>query len=615
MPFITAVLPSSSFIQRSFLSLCLAGSIWMPVHAWAAESYGIAMHGDLKYPKTFTHFEYVNPSAPKGGALRLSEMGTFDSLNPFILKGTSAAGIGGLLYEPLMIQADDEPFSMYGYIAETIDVSDDRKTFTFRLNPLAKWQDGTPIIATDVKWTFDTLMTKGHPFFKSYYGDIEKVHIIDDRTVRFSSKNPDNRELPLVIAQMQILPAHDFDDVKKPFDGSGMTIPMGSGPYKISTIKPGSQITYTRAENWWAKDLPLAKGRYNFDTITYDYYKDNDIALEAFFGGLYDVRSETIARLWSSGYNVKPVLNGDIIKAEIPHAQPTGMQGFIFNLRRPVFQDIRVRQAITLAFDYEWSNKQLASGAYVRTDSFFENSTLGASGLPSAAETALLKQLQEQFGTKNVPDDVFMAYTPPVTDGSGNNRANLRAAAALLDQAGYKVGKNGIRTNDKGEPLTFEYIDANPAFERWINPFIKNLKTIGISARLRTIDPTQYQNRMQNFDFDMTTSVFPQSDSPGNEQRDFWSSKMAATPGSRNLTGIQNPAVDAVTEMIIQAKTREELTTRTRVLDRILLRGHIAIPGWHFPKWRVAWRKGLQHPSTEVTKSLGVLDTWWWDKP
>ncbi len=239
MPFITAPLPSSSFIQRSFLSLCLAaGSIWVPVHAWAAESYGIAMHGDLKYPKTFTHFEYVNPAAPKGGALRLSEMGTFDSLNPFILKGTAAAGIGGLLYEPLMIQADDEPFSMYGYIAETIDVSDDRKTFTFRLNPLAKWHDGTPITAADVKWTFDTLMTKGHPFFKSYYGDIEKVHIIDDRTIQFTNKNPDNRELPLVIAQMQVLPAHDFDDAKKPFDGSGMTIRMGSGPYKISTIKP-----------------------------------------------------------------------------------------------------------------------------------------------------------------------------------------------------------------------------------------------------------------------------------------------------------------------------------------------------------------------------------------
>ncbi len=606
---------SSSFIQRSFLSLCLAGSMWIPVHAWAAESYGIAMHGDLKYPKTFTHFEYVNPSAPKGGGLRLSEMGTFDSLNPFILKGTSAAGIGGLLYEPLMIQADDEPFSMYGYIAETIDVSDDRKTFTFRLNPLAKWHDGTPITANDVKWTFDTLMTKGHPFFKSYYGDVENIHIIDDRTVRFISKNPDNRELPLVIAQMQVLPAHDFNDTTKPFGGSGMTIPLGSGPYKIQGIKPGSQISYTRAENWWAKDLPIAKGRYNFDTVTYDYYKDNDIALEAFFGRLYDVRSETVARLWSSGYNVKPVLNGDIIKAEIPHAQPAGMQGFIFNLRRPVFQDIRIRQAITLAFDYEWSNKQLASGSYVRTDSFFENSDLGASGVPSAAETVLLKELQEKFGKQYVPDDVFTAYAPPITDGSGNNRANLRAAAALLDQAGYKVGKNGIRTNDKGESLVFEYIDANPAFERWINPFIKNLKTIGISARLRTIDPTQYQNRMQNFDFDMTTSVFPQSDSPGNEQRDFWSSKMAVTPGSRNITGIQNPAVDAITEMIIQAKTREELVIRTHVLDRILIRNHIAIPGWHFPKWRVAWRKGLLHPSAEVTKSLGVLDTWWWDKP
>ncbi len=583
--------------------------------AEAAPQHGIAMHGDLKYQAGFDHFAYVNPKAPKGGSLRLADIGGFDSLNPFILKGSPAPGLNalsqGLVYESLMVQSDDEPFSMYGLIADTVDVAPDRSRVTFHINAAARWHDGQPITAQDVAWTFETLMKVGAPFFKAYFGDVEKVRVDDAQRVTFLIKNPENRELPLVLAQMVVLPKHFWTAMGRDISQGSLTIPLGSGAYKITDVKPGAHIEYTRVPEAWAADLGVNRGRYNFDRIVFDTYRDANVALEAFFSGNYDVRLENVAKLWVTGYTAPAVTDGRITRAEIPHAQPVGMQGFIFNTRRPQFADRNVRQALSYAFDFEWANKQLADGVYTRTNSFFENSDLGADGVPNEKERALLTPFKDQL-----PGSIWTAAdAPPVTDGSGNARGNLKIAAEMLDRAGYKLGSDGVRVNDQGVRLAFEFIDANPAMERWVNPFLKNLKKIGVDGRLRVVDPTQYQNRMQNFDFDMTTAVMGQSDSPGNEQRDYWSSAKADIPGSRNLMGIKDKVVDALVEQIIQAPTREDLVARTRALDRVLLSGHYLIPNWHYPKWRVAWWRGFYHPDVAGTKSLGVTDTWWYKAP
>lgn len=597
----------------SFVLVCAL--VFLSGLAHAEPSHGIAMHGDLKYGPGFANFAYVNPEAPKGGTLRLANIGGFDSLNPFIVKGSAAPGLNalgqGLLYESLMVQSDDEPFSMYGLIAAGVTLAPDRSSVTFTLNPNAKWHDDTPITAADVKWTFETLMSNGAPFFKAYFGDVGSVKIVDDRTVTFTIKNKDNRELPLVLAQMVVLPKHYWTAEGRKFEEGTLTPPLGSGLYKIGTVKPGAQIEYVRADNAWARDLNVNKGRYNFDRIVFDTYRDSNVALEAFFAGNYDVRMENVAKLWATGYNAPAVQDGRIARAEIPHAQPVGMQGFIFNTRRPVFADIQVRRAIGYAFDFEWANKKLADSAYTRNDSYFENSELASSGLPMGKELEVLEKFKDQL-----PPEIFTdAFAVPTSDGSGNNRANLKIAADLLDQAGYKLGKDGVRVNDKGVRLAFEFTESNPALERWINPFIQNLKKIGVQANLRVIDPAQYQNRMQNFDFDMTTMVLGQSDSPGNEQIDYWHSSKADIPGSRNLIGVKDKVVDELVAMIINAPTRADLVARTRALDRVLLHSYYLVPNWHYAKWRVAWWQGFAHPDVKNTKSLGVMDDWWYQKP
>jgi microcin C transport system substrate-binding protein len=599
---------------RGLAALSFAALMLMAPHAWAAESYGLSMYGDLKYPAGFTHFDYTNPDAPKGGTLRLSALGGFDSLNPFIIKGDPAPGLNlnmmgqGLIFESLMTQSSDEPFSMYGLLAQSVDLAPDRSSVTFILNPAAKFSDGTPVTADDVAWTFNTLLQVGSPFFKAYYADVSAVKTDGVRKVTFTLKNPDNRELPLVLAQMVVLPRHDWTGEGRSLSNGTLRAPIGSGAYKIGQIRAGAQIEFVRDPNWWGKDLPVNRGRYNFDRITYDMYRDANVAIESFFAGNYDVREENVAKLWATGYTAPAVKDGRITKAEIPHAQPVGMQGFIFNIRRDKFSDPKVRAALNYAFDYEWANKQLADGAYARTNSYFENSELGATGAPSPDELAVLKP----FADKIPAEVVTTPYKAPTTDGSGNNRANLKKAGDMLDAAGWKIsGPDKMRHNAKGEKLAFECLEANPAMERWLNPFVQNLKKIGVTANIRVIDPAQYQNRMNDFDFDMTTMVIPQSDSPGNEQRDFWQSAKADIKGSRNYIGIKNPVVDSLVDQIIAAPTRADLVTRTRALDRILLWNHYLVPGWHYAKWRVAWWKGLGHPDIANTKSIGIVDTWW----
>lgn len=566
----------------------------------------MSLYGDLKYPADFKHFDYVNPDAPKGGELKLSSIGSFDNLNPYIIKGESVDGMDALTTVTLMVQSYDEAFSMYGLLAETIERADDNSSITFNLNPKAVWDDGKPINADDVVWTFNTLQKDGQPFYRAYYADVASVTADSPTKVTFTFKTKGNRELPLIIAQMPILPKHYWADKK--FAETTLTPPVSSGPYKVSKVTAGRSIEFTRNADWWGYNLPTNKGRYNFDKITYTYYRDQNVSLEAFFAGEFDLQQENIAKQWQTAYTAPAVKDGRIIKKEIENTRPVGLQGFLYNTRRPVFQDVAVRKALAYAFDFDWENKQFAFGSYKRTHSFFENSELASSGLPSTKELALLTPLADK-----IPAEVFTAtYAPPTTDGSGNNRANLKTAADILDAAGYKLGADGIRVHDKtGVRLSFEFMESNPAFERWILPFSQNLKRIGVECKFRVLDSTQYINRMQNFDFDMTTSVIPQSDSPGNEQREFWTSEKADISGSRNYIGIKNPAVDVLVDKIIASETRDDLVAATRALDRVLLWNHYVIPNWFYNKWRMAWWAKLQHPEKLSGMTPAVLDTWW----
>jgi microcin C transport system substrate-binding protein len=599
-------------ILRILLALLAVSSVLAPAHAQTATPQpSIAMHGNVKYKEGFHHLDYVNPGAPKGGTLKLAATGSFDSLNPFIIKGSPAAGLTYLgqsnLYDSLMEQSTDEPFSMYGLLAETIERPKDNSWVAFNLRKEAKWADGKPVTAEDVVWTFNELMAKGAPFFKAYYGDVTNVEATSPTRVKFTFGHKDNAELPLILAQLAILPKHYWTAEGRDIGNTTLTPPLGNGPYKISAVTPGRSITYTRDPNYWGKDLPINKGRFNFDTIVTDYYQDDNVSLEAFLGGEYDYRMENTAKLWETNYDAPAVRDGRIIKEKLPHNRPQGMQAFFYNTRRPVFQDIAVRKALAYAFDFEWSNRQFAYGNYKRTDSFFENSELAApSGAPTGQELKILEHYKE-----SIPDDIFtIRYEPPKTDGTGNVRDNLRTAARMLDAAGWKLGTDGIRVNAKGQKLKFEIIDANPMFERWTLPFIANLKRIGVQANFRVLDPAQYQNRMNEYDFDMTVGVIPQSDSPGNEQRDFWASANADIPGTRNYIGVKDKHVDEIIEKIIRAKSREELVAYCRALDRILLAGYYVIPQWHTDHFKVAYWKKLARPEKTSPLTPGVSDTW-----
>ncbi len=579
-------------------------------------THSIAMHGETKYDSPDTGvrpFDYVNINAPKGGILKLSAMGTFDSLNPFIIKGAPASGMSFLgqsyLYDSLMEQSLDEPFSMYGLLAETIELPDSRKWVAFNIREEAKWADGAPVTAHDVVWSFNTFLEKGKPFFKAYYGDVTKVEATSDKRVRFTFAHGDNAELPLIISQLSILPKHFWTAEGRDFGSTSLDTPLGSGPYKIGKIEAGRSIEYIRRDDYWGKDLSINKGRFNFDTISYDYYKDSNVSLEAFFSGEYDFQLENTAKLWATAYDAPAVQSGDIVKEELAHKRPQGMQAFLYNIRKPVFQDIEVRKAIAYAFDFNWSNKQFAYGSYTRTDSYFENSDLAArDGAPTGRVLEILESYRDQL-----PKEIFNTrYQPPKTDGSGKNRINMRQAAQILDTAGYKLGEDGIRVHETtGQRLEFEIIDSNPMFERWVLPFIGNLKKIGVQANFRVLDPAQYQNRMNDFDYDMTISSMGQSSSPGNEQRDYWASAKADIPGSRNYIGIKNKAVDDIIEKLIQAPSRDELVALTRALDRILLSGYYVIPQWHIDHFRVAYWKKLGRPAELSGLTPAVTDTWW----
>ncbi|MBM3565886.1 MAG: ABC transporter substrate-binding protein [Alphaproteobacteria bacterium] len=594
--------------MRVFLAVCASLAALAAVPA-AAETkiiraHGIAMHGAPKYGPGFKHFDYANPDAPKGGDVRLSAIGSFDSFNPYVLKGEPAAGIGNL-YETLLANSGDEAFSEYGLLAETIEMPEDRSWVAFTLRREARWHDGKPVTPADVIFSLEILKTKGHPFYRSYFKDIARAEQTGERTVKFSFADGVNRELPLIAGQLPVLPKHWW--ATRDFDKTTLEPPLGSGPYRVRAFEAGRSITYERVPDYWGREIPVRRGMYNAATIRYDYYRDGTVALEAFKAGEYDFRMENVAKDWATAYDAPPVRDGLIKKVEIENERPTGMQAFAFNTRREAFKDPRTRQALSHAFDFEWANKNLFYGQYVRTRSYFSNSELASRGLPQGEE---LKILEKYRGL--VPEEVFTKeYAPPVAGTDEALRANLRVALDLLKAAGWTV-KDRKMTDAQGRPFRFEILLAQPTFERVALPFVRNLERLGIEARVRTVEPAQYRKRIDDFDFDMIVESFGQSLSPGNEQRDFWSSSAAGTPGSRNTVGVKDPVVDELVELVIAAPDRESLIARTRALDRVLLSGHYVVPNWHIRVFRVAYWDRFGRPGKAPKYTLCV-ECWWVD--
>ncbi len=598
--------------RRHYISAAAVAALTLGLLATAATAaepqpmHGIAMHGDLKYGPDTKHFDYVNPDAPKGGTIRLGAIGGFDSLNPFIIKGNTAAG-ASFIYDTLLSGSADEAFTEYGQLAETVKTPADRSWVEFKLRANARWHDGKPVTADDVIFTFNALVEKGAPFFKFYYGSVKEARKIDDLTVRFDFKPGENRELPLILGQIAVLPKHYW--ATRDFGATTLEPPLGSGAYRIAAVEANRTITLERGADYWGKDLLVNKGTNNFQTIQFEYYRDATVALEAFKAGRFDYRAENSSKAWATGYDTPAVKKGLIKLERFDHDRPAGMQGFTFNTRRDIFKDAKVREALGYAFDFEWSNEHLFYGQYSRTRSFFDNSELAAKGLPSKEELALLEPFRGQL-----PARVFTAeYQPPKTDGSGNLRDNLRQASKLLRDAGWVV-KDGKRVNEKtGQPLEFEVLLVSPLFERVVLPFAKNLEKLGVMARTRTVDTAQYQRRVDTFDFDMVVSNWGQSASPGNEQRDFWGASAADHEGSRNVAGIKNPAIDALIEKIIAAPDRKALITATRALDRVLQWSFLCIPHFHAGYDRIAFWDKFGRP--KITPSRGTQFMTWWTDP
>jgi microcin C transport system substrate-binding protein len=582
------------------------------------------MHGDLKYPPDFTHFEYANPDAPKGGFQRLGAMYGFDTLNPFTLRGRAAAG-AAMLYNTLLFPSADEPFSEYGLLAESVEVPTNRAWIVFNLRPEARWHDGRPVTADDVVFTFHTVMTNGHPGFRFYYGGVESVEKLGERRVRFRFR-PDqmSRELPLIAGQLAILPRHYWEG--RDFKATTLDAPLGSGPYRIKNLEANRFIVYERVTNYWAASLPCQRGMFNYDEIRHDYYLDDTVLLESFKGGKLDIRWESSSKNWATAYEVPALREGLLRKENIPNRRASGMQGFAFNLRRPLFADARVRRALTLAFDFEWSNRALFYGAYTRCRSFFGNCELEAAGLPGEAELAILRDLSARF-TNSVPAEALTSeYAPPSTgvwsterEHMAGVRSNLIEAARLLKEAGWRVRPGDLRLvkvgepNAVAEPFEFEILLVQPTFERIVLPYVNRLSRLGVTARVRTVDSAQYQKRAEEFDFDMIVMSWGASLSPGNEQRGYWTSVSAGEPGSDNVAGISNPAVDEAVRLLIEAPDRASLVTRTRVLDRLLQWGHYVVPHWYLNTDRVAFWDRFGRPAVIPQNGGADAMTWWID--
>ncbi|WP_137390893.1 extracellular solute-binding protein [Rhodoligotrophos defluvii] len=570
--------------------------------------HGLSTFGDLKYPPDFRNFDYVKPEAPKGGQLSrtgTSSVNTFNSLNPYIVRGDAAQGMG-LTFDSLMVRAQDEPDAMYGLVAESVAIAPDRLSATFYLRPEARFSDGSPLTAEDVAFTFETLKSKGSPAYRIALRDVAGVQVKSPHEVTFTFQGENVRDLPARVAGLPILSKAYY--ATRPFEQTTLEPPLGSGPYKVGPLKQGAFITYQRRPDYWAKDLPVNRGRFNFDEIRFEYFRDRTAELEALKARAFLLRQEFTARDWATQYDIPAVRNGQLRREELPDRNPSGAQGFFINMRKEKFRDPRVREALNYAFDFEWLNKNLFYDSYTRTNSVFENSTLKAEGPPSAEELALLEPLKAQLS-----EEVFgPAYVSPVSNGSGQDRTLLREAGRLLEEAGWTI-KNGRRTNAAGEPLTVEFLMFEPTFERVVAPYIKNLRLLGIEGRMRMVDSAQYQERLKNFDFELTSQRFVLGVTPGPELLALFGSAAADQVGSYNLAGISNPAVDALIDRIIQAKSRDELTTAARALDRVLRAEHFWVPHWYSAKHRLAYWDVFGRPAVIADYDLGIEDTWWYE--
>jgi microcin C transport system substrate-binding protein len=605
-----------------------------------AESHGISSFGDLKYPADFSHFEYVNPNAPKGGVF--SQIGpsrqfnqgflTFNSLNSYILKGDAAQGME-LTFATLMTRAGDEPDAMYGAAARTVAISADGLTYRYALRQEAKFHDGTKVTAHDVAFSLATLKEKGHPIITQLLRDFVGAEAIDDVTVvcRFAEKRA--RDVPLFVAALPIFSKAYYSS--KPFDQSTLDVPLGCGPYKVARFEAGRYIEYERVKDWWGAQLPVSRGQYNFDIVRFEYYRDRDVAFEGFTAKNYLFREEFTSRIWATRYDFPALRDGKVKRDILPDDTPSGAQGWFINTRRPQFKDARLREALICAFDFEWTNKTIMYDSYKRTQSVFQNSDMMAVGLPSAEELALL----EPFRGK-VPAEVFgEPYVPPVSDGSGADRVLLRKAVQLLRDAGYTVRDEvdpahapgmvdrilmaiGLKAeitkkvlrDSKGQPMTIEFLIEEPSFQPHHMPFIKNLATLGIEASLRIVDASQMQKRRDNFDFDIAIQRFGFSSTPGDSLRSYFSSEAAKLPGSQNLAGIEDPAIDAMIERIIAAESRPALTIACRALDRLIRAGRYWIPHWYKASHWVAYWDVFSRPPQKPRYVRGVLETWWYDR-
>ena len=554
-----------------------------------------------RYGTDFRHFDYVNPDAPRGGSLRLAVEGTFDSFNPFIPKG-NAASTGSV--ETLLVNSADEPFTAYGLIAESIEWPTDRSWVIFTLRSEARWHDGTPITAGDVVWSFETLIEHGTPFYRYYYSAIDSAEALSKHRVRFNFKESGNQELPLITGQLPVLPRHYWET--RDFPATTLDPPLGSGPYRIQKFEAGRYIVQERVTDYWGAELPVRRGLNNFDSIRTAYFRDATPIRLALKAGDIDFRLENQSKAWADDYNVAAVEKGWLNKEMIRHQRPTGMQAFVMNTRRKLFKDPRVRLALALAFDFEWSNRTLFNGQYSRTTSYFSNSDLASSGLPAGEELEILEAYRGR-----IPETVFtQAYEPPVTDGSGRPRENLRKATRLLNEAGWTVRDLKLVNEKSGEPFQFEVLLSSQAFERIVLPYTQNLKQLGIEAKIRLVDQTQYIERYRQKDFDMLVAVWGQSETPGNEQREYWGSEAADSPGSRNLAGIKDPVVNELIELLVKSESREQLNLRTRALDRVLLWGHYVVPHWHIRSDRVLYWDKFSRPPVPVR--TGVMTSRWW---
>ncbi|HQS10454.1 MAG TPA: extracellular solute-binding protein [Xanthobacteraceae bacterium] len=582
-----------------------------PSAAPGVERHGLSSFGDLKYPKDFKHFDYVNPDAPKGGTF--SQIGptaaynqsfqTFNSLNGYILRGDGTQGLA-LIFDSLMARANDEPDALYGLLASGVTIGEGGQLYTFRLRPEARFHDGTPLTAEDVAFSLNTLKAQGHPLIRQALREFTGAEAEGAGTVllRFTAQRP--RDVPLYAASLPIFSKAYY--AKHKFEETTLEPPLGSGAYKIGRFESGRFIEYDRVKDYWAKDLPVNVGRNNFDIARFEYFRDRDVGFEAFKARVYLFREEFTSRAWSTQYDFPALRDGHVKRDVLPDDTPSGAQGWFFNTRRPKFFDRSVREAISLAFDFEWTNKNLMYGQYERTWSFFQNSDLMAQGKPSPAEEKLLRPYAERL-----PQDVFEeAYIPPVTDGSGQDRALLRRAAALLKEAGYTI-QQGKLVDGKGQPLQIEFLDDEGSFERHTSRFIGNLKLLGIDATYRIVDPAQYQARLKDFDFDIVVRRYSVSLNPGEELRAYFGSEAARTRGSNNLSGISDTAVDGLIEVALAARTRPELVTAARALDRVLRSGRYWVPQWNKASHWVAYWDVFERPAVKPKYERGVLDTWW----